>query len=509
MSDGAEIYGNVQVVQNVSGFSFPALSLTSEDIYIQKIDNFSLGDIPKITSDGSLQSSGISVSKFSEIDEINSRVDNIIAHNDDTEGNSELIDIRTGTDGTVYNSAGNAVRTQISAVKQAFSEKLTQKADIKDLCIPTATETSDYAKNNDFSVFSSFLADSNRYVSDYEITKECFLTALTVPTGAATACRIICGEVKNNVFTMHHDYGNFTITDGTALINDTRYVLRPGERLFVRLTGGYHYKAQNNDCIFLSESMVYSSTEHYIIGYDLLLTDAEDSLEWIHNCSDLIGSFRGKNYVAYGDSITAGYDLPGYDENRQFHNTSVNVYSKLLADDLKMNYYNFGYSAHGYSVTPNYTFATLIERHHTDADVVTVAMGTNDYGLAGTYNIPFGTISDTTTATFCGSVRASYDKLLEYYPKAEIIIILPLPRRNMSANAQGKTLYDYADVIKQIAGEYGFPVVDLLREGNVHHKSTVFMNEYSMDGLHWNESFHKEYIYPQLKNAVINHAIIK
>ena len=33
---------------------------------------------------------------------------------------------------------------------------------------------------------------------------------------------------------------------------------------------------------------------------------------------------------------------------------------------------------------------------------------------------------------------------------------------------------------------------------------TVFMNAYSMDGLHWNENFHKEYIYPQLKNAVIN-----
>ena len=578
---------------------------------------------------------------------IGERIDNIIAHNNDTEGNSELVDIRTGADGTVYASAGNAVREQISDTKHTLEEhqkdivkicghifydeyvfgainsvtnedagssktrirtalpvqfdcgmrirfnstprpicliwlnsnnerisstqyitaesisldnyapdntasfrffikydetgtqeftdnelryiadeidiiklslsddiveckaKLPFKVDKTEISVTTASETSSYAKGTDFSVFSSFLADSNRYVSDYVITKKCFLTALTVPTGAATACSIICGEVKNNVFTMHYNYGSFTITDGTAQINDTRYVLSSGERLFVRLTGGYHYKAQNNDCMFLSASMAYSSTEHYIIGYDLLLTDAEDSLEWLHNYSDMIRSFRGKNYVAYGDSITAGYDLPGYDENRQFNNTSVNVYSKHLADDLKMHYFNYGYSAHGYSVTPDYTFATLIERHHTNADVVTVAMGTNDYGLAGTYNIPFGTLSDTTADTFCGSVRASYDKLLEYYPKAEIIIILPLPRRNMAANAHGKTLYDYADVIKQIAGEYGFPVVDLLREGNVHHKSTAFMNEYSMDGLHWNESFHKEYIYPQLKNAVINHTIAK
>jgi glycerophosphoryl diester phosphodiesterase len=44
--------------------------------------------------------------------EINARVDNILAHNNDTNGNSELVDIRTGVNGENYNSAGAAVRTQ-------------------------------------------------------------------------------------------------------------------------------------------------------------------------------------------------------------------------------------------------------------------------------------------------------------------------------------------------------------------------------------------------------------
>lgn len=50
----------------------------------------------------------------------NSRIDNIIAHNNDTEGNSELIDIRTGADGTVYTSAGTAIRRQISNINDKF-----------------------------------------------------------------------------------------------------------------------------------------------------------------------------------------------------------------------------------------------------------------------------------------------------------------------------------------------------------------------------------------------------
>lgn len=48
-----------------------------------------------------------------EIMGVNSRVDNIIANSSATEGNSELIDIRTGVDGTVFQTAGNAVRSQI------------------------------------------------------------------------------------------------------------------------------------------------------------------------------------------------------------------------------------------------------------------------------------------------------------------------------------------------------------------------------------------------------------
>lgn len=44
---------------------------------------------------------------------LSAQVANIIAHNNDTDGNTELIDIRTGADGKIYGSAGEATRKQI------------------------------------------------------------------------------------------------------------------------------------------------------------------------------------------------------------------------------------------------------------------------------------------------------------------------------------------------------------------------------------------------------------
>ena len=45
------------------------------------------------------------------IENINNRVNNLLVQNQPTEGNSELIDIRTGADGKVYSTAGEAVRS--------------------------------------------------------------------------------------------------------------------------------------------------------------------------------------------------------------------------------------------------------------------------------------------------------------------------------------------------------------------------------------------------------------
>lgn len=59
-----------------------------------------------------------------QIATLQARVDNIIPDGTQTEGNTELLDIRVGADGTTYDSAGNAVREQISQLKGDLTEKV-------------------------------------------------------------------------------------------------------------------------------------------------------------------------------------------------------------------------------------------------------------------------------------------------------------------------------------------------------------------------------------------------
>ena len=64
-----------------------------------------------ITINGSIVQSTPSETAYAKV---NARLDNIIADGQQTQGNTELIDIRTGADNITYNTAGTAVRSQIT-----------------------------------------------------------------------------------------------------------------------------------------------------------------------------------------------------------------------------------------------------------------------------------------------------------------------------------------------------------------------------------------------------------
>lgn len=110
-----------------------------------------------------------------------------------------------------------------------------------------------------------------------------------------------------------------------------------------------------------------------------------------------------------------------------------------------------------------------------DYDMVLIMMGTNCSTV--------GTVDDTSAdvSTMCGAVRYCLEKLLYYYRKSKIGVILP-PQRNDGNDSQ----LSRNDLIQQIAEEYAVATLDLNRRGQIVGDSKLGVSSYYLqDGLHF------------------------
>ena len=111
-----------------------------------------------------------------------------------------------------------------------------------------------------------------------------------------------------------------------------------------------------------------------------------------------------------------------------------------------------------------------------DYDIVLIMMGTNCTQV--------GSIEDSSASltTMCGAVRYCLEKLLYFYRKSKIGVILP-PQRNKDNEYQ----IQRNDLIQQICEEYAVATLDLQRQGQIVGDSrlTDGSSYYLEDGLHF------------------------
>ena len=112
---------------------------------------------------------------------INDRISNIIAHNNDTEGNSELLDIRVDIDGNTHDSAGDAVRSQISTLSSEIEDMFYYDS-LNFIKLSTFTsggwyhfQTNEFYENNKYS-YSELIPTNGikRLVSNSKTSHICF-----------------------------------------------------------------------------------------------------------------------------------------------------------------------------------------------------------------------------------------------------------------------------------------------------------------------------------------------
>ncbi len=200
---------------------------------------------------------------------------------------------------------------------------------------------------------------------------------------------------------------------------------------------------------------------------------------------------KDKIIAFLGDSITEGHGVEDIENNRY-----DNVIKKKCG--LKA-VYNYGIGgtriAHQSTASekPRYDLCFCGRAYdlNSDADIIIVFGGTNDYGHGDAL---FGTEDDATPNTFCGAVEFLMTFLKETYSGKQIVFLTPARRNSdeaVSGNpikaADAKPLKAYVDMIVKKGEKHNIPVLNLYNELGINPNIAEEREKYTTDGLHFND----------------------
>lgn len=187
-----------------------------------------------------------------------------------------------------------------------------------------------------------------------------------------------------------------------------------------------------------------------------------------------------------GDSITDGLGVTAPEK----------IYHQLIKENYGLaGAYNYGLSgtriARQTSPTTDrpkldLTFELRAQTMCRDVDAVVVFGGTNDYGHGDSR---FGNVDseDEDIYTFCGAVNTLITALKKDFPRAELVFMTPLHRRNEEQPSRpgGKPLAEYVHAMSAICAKRNVKVIDLFAINPLDPEDTMIS-----DGLHPSDAGH-------------------
>lgn len=130
-------------------------------------------------------------------------------------------------------------------------------------------------------------------------------------------------------------------------------------------------------------------------------------------------------------------------------------------------------------------FVSRIDKIDEDCDLVVVFGGTNDFGHG---DAPIGTPDDRTVDTFWGACHVLCEKLINRFPKSQLVYMGPLHRMTeANPNWQGKVLEDYIAILKTVTRKYSIPFLDMMAVSGIAPQMEIHRELYMPDGLHPND----------------------
>ena len=505
-----------------------------------------------ITINGSIVQSTPSETAYAKV---NARLDNIIADGQQTQGNTELIDIRTGADNFTYQTAGKAVRSQITNL----SERIDSTQDDVATNFVTLSDSIDSVRH-DISTINSEVDIHNDEIID--LTTE----LIDIRTGAdnitydtaGTAVRSQITKLGGDIYSLHgritdiysemdskspiwfdeeqgnlynykdDTYGYYINPQNGEIISQTGYYVTdyievlPRKTIYKNYVGyGAFYDEEKNfisghdyavqSCTVPPHARYYRTafataqrTTAYVsykneytpyTGESSFDVTNESFIEWLDNHYQAKNEYNGKKIAVIGDSWS---DTTNNTCNKRWHD--------WIAQKTGASIQCVAVSGTGYKrgTGSEYTTSNFMQQALTidsDTDLVIIFGSGNDCGTSETANYDFGTAKDTTNSTLGGCMNITLDNIQSTAPNARILMVSPGPWINYDPWWEGVTtgrMGVYTELIKNVAAYRGVRFKDMYHSSDMHPQNPDFKaNFYNSDGVHPNDAGQKR-LYPDI-----------
>lgn len=473
--------------------------------------------------------------RMQEIAVERARINNLVASNNPTEGNSELQDIRVGYDGTRYENAGEAVREQIGLLSEDIDNKIAAKFIINEIVTPDGRFSSnsewkrtDYIDVTPLSGFYAYIAE-NSYVSSisfFDMNKE-FISGVTV-NGTMREYRY--DEIdfpENAAYVIFCSY----FSDKNPNYKDPNVILRQkiGHKIDVLKEDIGHeidvLKEENN--ILMKTYIDFSKLKYMCFGDSVMSDDIINSTGITGNGSlicEMLGCEKIENFAHgnatcsdyYSGSINETIDTPDVDYSGDPSKPQANE-KNVLSNQVKRalaKATNTGSNVtYKHPIDGEITLDTSIWTGTGNAEnvpnIIYIAIGINDGNeknivVDDTEKVFSQEYSELDRCGFASSLRWAIETLISKFPDVQIFVASPLQTGGAYERINYKNTKLKRDIIEKVCRFCSAHFIDSFSDSGFNRMlAKGDIASWGSDGIHpkqaWRENIAR-YVANEIRN---------